>query len=188
LKRAGSGLPLSSSTRRGFDRDSLIERCRQAGPAGPTDRRRTMGTFGAERVRDEAVLIARILLIVLYVVFGWGKLTDYTGTVAYMTQTGAPAPWAAAIVAIVVEFFVALAVAVGAWTRPLALLLALYTLGTALIGHPFWTMQGAARYGTAINFYKNVSIIGGFLLLYVTGPGRYSVDAAFGRYAAPPSR
>jgi len=37
-------------------------------------------------------------------------------------------------------------------------------------------MEGAARYADAINFYKNISIIGGFLLLYVTGAGRYSVD------------
>ncbi len=27
------------------------------------------------------------------------------------------------------------------------------------------------------NFYKNLSIIGGFLLLSVTGGGRYSIDA-----------
>jgi hypothetical protein len=69
----------------------------------------------------------------------------------------------------------------GAWTRPLAFLLALYTLGTALIGHHFWTMEGAARYANVIDFYKNLGIIGGCLLLYVTGPGRYSVDAALGR-------
>jgi len=46
-------------------------------------------------------------------------------------------------------------------------------------------MEGAARYGNAINFYKNISIIGGFLLLYVTGPGRYSIDAALGRSNKP---
>jgi putative oxidoreductase len=144
-----------------------------------------MTTFGAERVRDEAILVARILLIVLFLVFGWSKLTNYAGTAAYMAQTGAPMPSVAALVAIVVEVFVALAVAVGAWTRPLALLLALYTLGTGLIGHPFWTMEGAARYGNAINFYKNISIIGGFLLLYVTGAGRYSVDARLSRSNTP---
>ena len=107
-----------------------------------------------------------------------------------MTQAGAPLPLLAlmefllelfhalgALVAIPLEVIIALAVAVGLWTRPLALLLALYTLGTALIGHPFWTMEGAARYANAINFYKNISIVGGFLLLYVTGAGRYSVDA-----------
>jgi putative oxidoreductase len=42
-------------------------------------------------------------------------------------------------------------------------------------------MEGAARYANVINFYKNLGIIGGCLLLYVTGPGRYSVDAALGR-------
>ena len=133
-----------------------------------------------ERISDEVILAARILLVVLFVVFGWSKLFDYSGTAGYMAQAGAPIPSVAALVAIVVEVFVALAVAFGAWTRPLALLLALYTLGAALIAHHFWTMEGATRYANAINFYKNISIIGGFLLLYVTGAGRYSVDARLG--------
>ena len=133
-----------------------------------------------EKISDEVILVARILLVVLFVVFGWSKLFDYSGTAGYMAQAGAPIPSVAALVAIVVEVFVALAVAFGAWTRPLALLLALYTLGAALIAHHFWTMEGATRYANAINFYKNISIIGGFLLLYVTGAGRYSVDARLG--------
>ncbi len=147
-----------------------------------------MTTFGSERVRDEVLLVARILLIVLFLAFGWSKLTGYAGTLGYMTQVGAPMPSVAALVAIVVEVFVALAVALGVWTRPLALLLALYTLVTGLIGHPFWTMEGADRYANAINFYKNISIIGGFLLLYVTGAGRYSVDARLGRSNTTPPR
>ncbi len=75
-----------------------------------------------------------------------------------------------------VEVFVALAIVLGAWTRPLALLVALYTLGTGLIGHHFWTMEGAARTANAINFYKNVAIVGGFLLLFARGAGPLSVD------------
>ncbi len=130
-----------------------------------------MTSWGTERIRDEAILIARVLLVVLFVIFGWGKLTNYTGTVGYMAQVGAPTPSVAALV---------VAVAIGLWTRPLALVLAVYTLGTALIGHPFWTMEGATRYGNAINFYKNISIIGGFLLLYVTGAAKYSMDARLG--------
>jgi putative oxidoreductase len=136
--------------------------------------------WNAERLSDEVVLVARILLVALFVVFGWSKLTNYTGTVGYMTQTGVPLPFIATLVAIVVEFVVALAVSIGFWTRPLALLLALYTLATALIAHHFWTMEGANRYANSINFYKNISIVGGFLLLYVTGAGRYSLDARLG--------
>jgi putative oxidoreductase len=139
-----------------------------------------MTPSSVERSRDAVILIARILLVLLFVVFGWSKLTNYSATVGDMANLGAPIPPIAALVAIVVEFFIALAVAFGAWTRPLALLLALYTLGTALIAHHFWTMDGDVRSENAINFYKNISIIGGFLLLYVTGGGRYSVDARLG--------
>ena len=147
-------------------------------------------THAHGQFKDVAILVARILLAMLFLVFGWSELTNHAGTVGYMTQAGAPLPLLAlmefllelfdalgALVAIPIEVIIALAVAVGLWTRPLALLLALYTLGTALIGHPFWIMEGADRFAAAINFYKNLSIVGGFLLLYVTGAGRYSVDA-----------
>ena len=135
-----------------------------------------MTIFGSVRMRDEVILVARILLVVIFVVFGWNKLTNYTGTVGYMALVDAPMPYVVALMAIVVEIFVTLAIALGAWTRPLALLLALYTLGTALIGHHFWTMEGMDRYVNAVNFYKNLSIVGGLLLLYVTGAGKYSID------------
>jgi putative oxidoreductase len=136
-----------------------------------------MTTFGFERIGDEVVLAARILLVVLFLVFGWGKLTDYSGTVGYMAQTGAPMPEISALVAIVIELFVSIAVVLGAWTRPLAVLLAVYVLATAFIGHHYWTMTGADQYANMTNFYKNISIMGGFLLLYITGAGKYSVDA-----------
>jgi putative oxidoreductase len=143
-------------------------------------------TFNSAQARDEAILIARILLVVLFAVSGWGKLTNFGGTVGYMAQVGTPAPSVAAFVATAVELLGALAIAVGVWTRPVALVLALFTLGTALIGHPFWTMEGADRYANSINFYKNISIISAFLLLYVTGAGKYSVDARLGSAATSP--
>jgi putative oxidoreductase len=146
-----------------------------------------LSTFGADRFKDETILVARILLIVLFVVFGWDKLTNYAGTVQTMARVGAPMPPVAVLVAITMEVFAGFALAVGIWTRPLALLMALYTLGTALIGHHFWTMEGAARHAAAINFYKNISIIGGFLLLYATGAGRYSIDALLHARRAHPS-
>jgi putative oxidoreductase len=49
-------------------------------------------------------------------------------------------------------------------------------------------MEGAERHANSINFYKNLSIVGGFLLLYVTGAGKYSVDAKLGLADASPLR
>jgi len=129
-----------------------------------------------DKASNEVILLARILLVVLFVLFGWSKLTDFPGTVGYMASLGLPVPTLAAAVVVLMEFFVGLAIVLGFCTRPLALLLALYTLGTALIGHHYWTMAGADRMANMINFYKNISIIGGLLLLCVTGPGKYSID------------
>jgi putative oxidoreductase len=126
--------------------------------------------------RDEVLLLARVLLMLLFVLFGWSKLTDFAGTAAYMASEGLPLPMLAAAVVIAMEFVVGLAIMLGIFTRPLALLMALYTLGTALVGHHFWTMAGAERAANMINFYKNLSIIGGLLLLCLTGPGKYSID------------
>ena len=127
------------------------------------------------------ILAARLLLAALFLIFGWRKLTDYSGTVSRMVQDGAPIPVLATFVAIFMELPVAFAVAVGVFTRPSAVLLVLYTLGTALIAHRYWTMtSGANKIDSMESFYKNLSIVGGFLLIYITGAGKYSIDAVLG--------
>jgi putative oxidoreductase len=135
-----------------------------------------MTDFGATKIRDEVILLARILMILLFVIFGWSKMTNLSGTIAYFASDNLPMPAVATLVAIVMEFFVGLALLLGVFTRPLAIILAIYTLATGLIGHQFWNMTGAAYTANEINFFKNLAIIGGQLLLYVTGAGKYSID------------
>jgi putative oxidoreductase len=128
-------------------------------------------------INDEFTLAARLLLATLFLIFGWRKLRDFSGTVNQMVQLGVAMPVLAAAVATFMELPVAFAVAVGAFTRASALLMFFYTLGTALIGHRYCTMTaGADRVDSMDGFYKNLSIMGGFLLLYVNGAGRYSID------------
>jgi putative oxidoreductase len=133
---------------------------------------------------DELILAARLLLATLFSIFGWRKLRDFSGTVSQMVQLGVPTPVLAAAIATFIELPVAFAVAVGVFTRVSAVLMFFYTLGTALIGHRYWTVKAAVYVDSMDSFYKNLSIMGGFLLLYVTGPGKYSFDALFG-IAAP---
>lgn len=129
-----------------------------------------------DRNRDWLILLARILSMILYVSAGWQKMWGFAGTVGAMAAYGLPIPTVAAIVVVVIEFLVGIALVIGLWTRPLALLMAVYTLATAFIGHHYWTMTGAAYGANFVNFYKNVSITGGLLLLCVTGAGKYSID------------
>ena len=135
-------------------------------------------------INDELILAARLLLATLFLIFGWRKLRDFSGTVSQMAQLGVPTPVLAAGVATFMELPVAFAVAVGAFTRLSALLMFFYTVGTALIGHRYWTIAGADYVDSMDSFYKNLSIVGGFLLLYITGAGKYSIDALLG-IAAP---
>ena len=135
-------------------------------------------------INDEVILAARLFLAALFLIFGWRKLRDYSGTVSQLVRDCVPMPALAAAVAIFMELPVAFLVAVGAFTRPAAVLMALYTAGTSLIEHRYWRTTGATQVETMEAFYKNLSIIGGFLLLYVTGAGKYSIDALAG-IAAP---
>lgn len=132
-----------------------------------------------ESRKDELLLVARILMVILFVWSGWGKLTGFSGTVGMIAGMGLPIPTLAVIVVVIIEFFVGIAVVLGFLTRPLALLLAAFTLATAFIGHHYWTITGDAQIANMINFYKNVSIVGGFLFMCAAGPGKYSIDSSW---------
>ena len=132
--------------------------------------------FDFGQSRHLLLLIARIALAVLFIIFGYPKLIGFSGTVQYMTSLGAPMPMLAAIIAVVMEVPAAILIVLGFFTRPLAVLFIFYTLGTAVIGHHYWDMTGDAALPNMINFYKNISIAGAFLLLAITGPGAYSID------------
>ncbi|MEK6418374.1 MAG: DoxX family protein [Burkholderia gladioli] len=127
------------------------------------------------RTQDAVLLVSRLLLMLLFVLFGFQKLMNFSATSGYMASTGLPTPTLAALIAVVMELGVGLLIAVGAWVRPLSLVLAAYTLATAFIGHPYWTMSGMEQYMNMINFYKNISIVGGLALLAAAGSGRYSL-------------
>jgi len=117
-------------------------------------------------INDEVILVARVLLSTLFLIFGWRKVRDYSGTVSQMVQEeGLQMPILATVVSIFMELPVAFAVAIGAFTRPAAALLALYLLGTALIGHHYWTVKGVEYVDSMEGFFKDLSIMGGLLLL-----------------------
>ena len=122
--------------------------------------------FGASR--SLLLLIARIAVVILFILFGYPKLLGFDGTVQYMA--------ASAIIAVIMEVPAAILIVLGFFTRPLAVIFIFYTLGTAVIGHHYWDMTGDAVLPNMINFWKNVSIAGAFLLLAVTGPGAISLD------------
>jgi putative oxidoreductase len=127
---------------------------------------------------DVVLLIGRVLMAAIYLNGGFHKLVGLDGFAANLVSHGVPvAAYPIAVLAACVEFFGSLCVLLGLSTRYAALLMALFTVVAALIGHRFWEMSDPAMYANQmIHFMKNVAMVGGFLLLYAAGPGRLSID------------
>ncbi|TAL94669.1 MAG: DoxX family protein [Paraburkholderia sp.] len=130
-------------------------------------------------VDSGVILIARIALAVLFLWSGVMKLTGYAGFVGYLQSKGVPFVPIAAPIAVAVETLGGLFLVLGFKIRPLGIVMALYTVATAIVGHDFWNITDAAlQHDMVIHFWKNIGIAGGFLLLFVTGAGRISIDGA----------
>jgi putative oxidoreductase len=130
-------------------------------------------------VDSGVIFIARLALAVLFLWGGVMKLLAYGGFVGYLHGKGVPFVQVAAPVAVAVESLGGLCLVLGFRMRAVALIMAVYTIATAVLGHDFWNVTDAAmQHDMVIHFWKNVGIAGGFLLLYVTGAGRISIDGA----------
>jgi len=120
-------------------------------------------------VKNISELAGRILVSVLFLLSGVGKIGAYGATAAYMSSVGVPGVLLPVVIA--TEVFGALAIILGWQTRITAFLLAGYSLLTALVFHTNFADQIEM-----IMFLKNVSIAGGFLLLVANGAGVLSID------------
>jgi putative oxidoreductase len=130
----------------------------------------------ADRGGDALLLIGRILIAVLFVRAGWGHISDLSGFATSLADMGLPASYFVAVIAACVALFGPICVILGLATRYAALLLALFTLAAALLAHRYWALPPQEQMGQSNNFFKNVAIVGGLLVLFVAGPGRFSID------------
>ena len=128
-------------------------------------------------LQNPLALTGRILLALIFITSGFSKIGGFDGTVGYIASKGLPMPAVIAALTILVELGGGLAIALGFMTRWAALALALFTLLAAVIFHTYWAVPAEQVMMQQINFWKNVSIAGGFLALAAFGPGAISVDA-----------
>jgi putative oxidoreductase len=129
-----------------------------------------------EGLKAVAALIGRVLLVLIFLNSGIGKITNFEGTAQFMAKAGMPMTSFFLMGAIVFELWGSLSILIGYYTRFGTLLLILFLIPTTLIfhGHIGDRMQ-------AINFMKNASMLGGLLLLLANGPGVISLDQLWRR-------
>ena len=121
--------------------------------------------------------VARILMSAIFLVAGARKLLSYTGTVGYFGSLGIPAPELVVGFVAVLEIMGAIALIAGWRTREVALMLAVFTLVSCLLGHRFWSADGP-QFGNQLNhFLKNVAMVGGFIVIALAAPRRSAAQA-----------
>ncbi len=128
-------------------------------------------------LQNPLTLTGRLLLALLFLPAGIGKIGGFAGTVGYIGSVGLPLPQLATVLAIVVEVGGGLALLAGYGTRLAALALALFTLVATFVFHNFWAMPPEQVMMQQLMFFKNIAVVGGLLVLAAHGAGAYSVDA-----------
>lgn len=121
-------------------------------------------------------LIGRILLALLFVPAGFGKIAGFAGTAGYIASKGVPLPELAAAAAIGVELGLGLLLLVGWQTRWAALGIALFTVVITFIFHNFWAVPADQVMQQQLSFFKNMAAVGGLLTVAAWGAGAWSVD------------
>lgn len=125
-----------------------------------------------------ADLSGRILISAIFLQAGIGKIGGYAGTQGYMEAMGVPGALLPLVIAL--EILAPIAIIVGYRARIAALLLAGFSIASAVLFH-----NPAADPTQSIMFMKNLALAGGFLILVAHGTGDWSLDARRAALARP---
>lgn len=129
-------------------------------------------------LQNPLALVGRILIALLFIPAGFGKISGFAGTVGYATSVGMPMPTVAVAVGLLIELLGGLALLFGFGTRIAALALAVFTLAASFFFHAYWALPADQQMMQQLLFFKNVAVMGGLLAFAAFGAGAWSVDGA----------
>ena len=121
-------------------------------------------------------LAGRTLLALIFIVSGFGKITGFAGTAGYMASKGMPMAEVLLVGAIAVEFLGGLMLLLGWKARWAALAIFIFIVPATLIFHNPAGLTGQDAQNQMIQVMKNLSIMGGMLMVFAFGPGAWSLD------------
>jgi putative oxidoreductase len=130
----------------------------------------------ATSCHDAVALVGRLAMCWIFLSSGFAKLSDVAAFSTVLAKRGVPAPSFMGWLGAIVEFGGGLLVLFGFKIRFAAILMTLFVVVATLISHRYWEFTGEAFAAQRSNFWKNVTIIGGLLFMFLAGAGRYSVD------------
>ncbi|HEV7674077.1 MAG TPA: DoxX family protein [Candidatus Angelobacter sp.] len=123
------------------------------------------------------LVLGRVLLSVIFILSGLGKLPHFHDVAGMMASKGIPLASLALVVTLFIEIGGGLMVLTGFKARYAALVIAVWLIPVTLIFHHFWGIPAAQQQEQMINFLKNVAIMGGLLILAYASPDKTEIKA-----------
>ncbi|HEY1721195.1 MAG TPA: DoxX family protein [Magnetospirillaceae bacterium] len=131
--------------------------------------------------KDALLLIGRVLVSLIFIWSGIGKVMNFGGMSGYIGSLGLPVPELFTVIEIIIELGGGLALFFGVLFRLAVLGIIVHTILTALLVHHFWSVAADQALEQTIQFMKNVTIVGGLLFLNVQGPGAINLGRILDR-------
>lgn len=128
-------------------------------------------------LKTPLLLAGRVLLALMFILAGWGKLTGIEGTAGYIASAGLPLPTVLAVATGLLELIGGIALVIGFQARWAALALGLFTLAASVLFHKFWAVPAEQAFVQQLMFMKNLSVAGGLFMVAALGAGALSLDA-----------
>jgi len=117
---------------------------------------------------DILLVLGRVLFALIFINSGIAHLTKLQAMTGYAQYKKVPAAKLSVIVTGLMLIVGGLYVALGVYADLGALLLAIFLVSSAFLMHNFWTIQDEqAKQGETINFFKNLSLAGAALIIFV---------------------
>jgi putative oxidoreductase len=129
-----------------------------------------------EIVKMYGPLVGRVLLVLMFIIAGYGKITGFEGTIGYMQAHNMPMTQILAVIAIIIELGGGIMIAVGWKARWAAAALFIFVLVASYVFHAFWAVPADQAQLQNVLFMKNLAVMGGMLYIIVYGSGPLSVD------------
>ncbi|MGH8768122.1 MAG: DoxX family protein [Burkholderiales bacterium] len=129
-----------------------------------------------EIVKMYGPLVGRVLLVLMFIIAGYGKITGFEGTLGYMQAHNMPMTQVLAVIAIIIELGGGIMIAVGWKARWAAAALFIFVLVASYVFHAFWAVPADQAQLQNVLFMKNLAVMGGMLYIIVYGSGPLSVD------------
>lgn len=122
-----------------------------------------------DKLQELSAPIGRLFLSMIFIFSGFTKITGYAATQGYMESMGVPGMLLPLVIA--VELLGGIAILLGFKARLVAILMAGFSVVSALLFHQFWIDESQMN-----PFMKNIAMAGGFLMIFAHGAGAYSID------------